>query len=300
MEKDHRQSAVAGSEFEDLHQRLLEFEQEQSKGGEKERALRASKTLLSQIAANYPNSYMSIIKKDLTIGFTSGQEFKKQNLNPGNFIGMTLEQVFGEKTSIVRDYYLKTFNGEETSFELYINDQYQHYKTVPLQNEAGEIEQILVVVENINERKQIELALQQSEDKYRTLFETMTQGVVYQDTDGRIISANPAAERILGLSLDQIQERTSLDSRWHSIHEDGTIFSGDTHPTMVALKTGKPVLNVIMGIFHPKEEDYRWISINAMPQFRNGDNKPYQVYATIEDVTEQKRAEAQSKRVAQE
>lgn len=35
MEKDHRQSAVAGSEFEDLHQSLLEFEQEQSKGGRK-------------------------------------------------------------------------------------------------------------------------------------------------------------------------------------------------------------------------------------------------------------------------
>ncbi len=43
--------------------------------------------------------------------------------------------------------------------------------------------------------------LKESEEKYRTLFETMVLGVVYQDTNGKIISANPAAEKILGLSF---------------------------------------------------------------------------------------------------
>jgi hypothetical protein len=35
--------------------------------------------------------------------------------------------------------------------------------------------------------------LRESEDKYRTLFQTMAQGVVYHDADGKIVSANPAA-----------------------------------------------------------------------------------------------------------
>ncbi|MHC4663720.1 MAG: PAS domain S-box protein [Planctomycetota bacterium] len=59
------------------------------------------------------------------------------------------------------------------------------------------------------------------EEKYRHLFENMAQGVVYQDSGGKIISANPAAERILGLSFDQMQGRESVDPRWKSIHEDG-------------------------------------------------------------------------------
>lgn len=144
--------------------------------------------------------------------------------------------------------------------------------------------------EEIAERKRSEEALKQSEEKYRTLFETMTQGVVYQDANGKIISANPAAERLLGLTLDQMQARTSTDPRWRSIHEDGSPFPGETHPAMVALRTGEEVRNVVMGVFDPKENRYRWININAAPQFRPGEGRPYQVYATFDDITERKRA----------
>ena len=45
---------------------------------------------------------------------------------------------------------------------------------------------------------QLEAVLRNSEERYRTLFETVAQGVVYQDAQGRITSANPAAQRILG------------------------------------------------------------------------------------------------------
>ena len=47
--------------------------------------------------------------------------------------------------------------------------------------------------------------LQENEEKYRLLFETMIQGVVYQDAEGNITNANPSAERLLGLSFDQMQ-----------------------------------------------------------------------------------------------
>ena len=141
------------------------------------------------------------------------------------------------------------------------------------------------------ERKQAEETIQEDEEKYRTLFETMLYGAVYQDDNGKIVSANPAAERILGLSVDQMQGRTSIDSRWKSIHEDGSDFPGDTHPAMVALRTGKPVKNEIMGVFHPETEEYCWININAIPQFKQGEKKPFQVYTTFEDITERKMVE---------
>jgi PAS domain S-box-containing protein len=134
-------------------------------------------------------------------------------------------------------------------------------------------------------------ALRESEERYRTLFETMVLGVVYQDIDGKIISANPAAEQILGLSIDQMQGRTSTDPLWKSIHEDGSDFPGEIHPAMVALKTGKIIKNVVMGVFDPKNEQTRWIDINATPQFKKDDKKPFQVYTTFEDITKRKKAE---------
>jgi len=112
--------------------------------------------LMRSIAENYPNSYISIINDDFTIGFTSGQEFVNQNLDPKQFIGCSIEDLFGDKSSIVREYYSKTLQGEEQSFELFMSNQNQLYKTVPLFSENGSINRILVVVENITSRKKIE------------------------------------------------------------------------------------------------------------------------------------------------
>ena len=147
------------------------------------------------------------------------------------------------------------------------------------------------VILDITERKNIEEMLLNSEEKYRNLFETMPTGVVYQDLQGKIISANPAAERILGLTFDQMKGRTSIDNRWRSIHEDGSDFAGEDHPSMVALKTGKEVMDMVMGVFNADDEEYRWINIHAVPQFRAGEDKPYQVYTIFEDITERKKFE---------
>ena len=129
------------------------------------------------------------------------------------------------------------------------------------------------------------------EEQFRALFETLAQGVVYQNAQGEIIAANPAAERILGLTLDQMQGRTSGDPRWRAVHADESAFPGETHPAMVALRTGQPVHNVIMGVYVPDEDLYRWLNVNAVPLFRTGEPAPYTVYTTFEDVTERKKIE---------
>ncbi len=118
-----------------------------------------------------------------------------------------------------------------------------------------------------------------------SLFQSMAIGIVYQDSTGKIISANQAAEELLGLTQDQLMGRTSMDPEWHAIHPDGTLFPGETHPAMQALQTGKPVYNTPMGVYHPLLKKYKWILINAYPEFNKDSDQPYQVYATFNDVT---------------
>jgi PAS domain S-box-containing protein len=145
-------------------------------------------------------------------------------------------------------------------------------------------------VSDITERKRAEEELRRSEEKHRMLFETMAQGVIFQDADDRIISVNPAAERILGLSFDQMQGRTSMDPRWRVIHEDGSDSAAETRPSVIALRTGKKAQE-ILAIFNPIKESWTWVSISAVPQFRPGESRPYQVYTTFEDITDRKQAE---------
>ncbi len=153
--------------------------------------------------------------------------------------------------------------------------------------------QFVTYVVDVTERKRAAAALIESEEKHRVLFETMSEGIVYEDADGTITSANPAAERLLGLSLDQLQGRTSLDPRWKAIHEDGSDWPGETHPIPAALRTGKPTTDDVQGVYNPQTGEYVWLSINATPEFRPGETRPFRAYAVFRNITERKRAERQ-------
>jgi diguanylate cyclase (GGDEF)-like protein/PAS domain S-box-containing protein len=151
------------------------------------------------------------------------------------------------------------------------------------------IDAALVFARDISMRRSAEHALREREAHYRTLFETMAQGVVYQDRQGRITAANPAAEEILGLSLDQMLGRSSIDPRWRAIHEDGSPFPGAAHPAMRALQTGKRASDT-MGVYRPGHDDWCWIIVEAVPRFRAKEARPDHVFTTFSDVTELRNA----------
>ena len=125
------------------------------------------------------------------------------------------------------------------------------------------------------------------------LFDSIPLGIVIQDAVGAIVGANPAAERILGLSLDQMRGRTSADSGWHAVREDGSPFPGCEHPAMVTLRTGQAVNDVVMGIRSPRGEALTWINIKSVPIDTGDDQPPAGVYTLFEDITARKAAEAE-------
>ncbi|MCY1021138.1 PAS domain S-box protein [Pyxidicoccus sp. MSG2] len=131
-------------------------------------------------------------------------------------------------------------------------------------------------------------ALGESEARYRAILAALDEGIVVQGRQGDIITANASAERILGLTLDQLTGRTSMDPRWRAIHEDGSPFAGDEHPAMVALRTGEPVRSVSMGVHRP-DGTLIWLSINAQPLHHPGEEEPAMAVASFFDVSEFKR-----------
>ena len=145
-------------------------------------------------------------------------------------------------------------------------------------------------------RERAEEALRESEERHRLLAETMLQGVVHQDADGKIIAMNPAAERILGKTREEFLGSTSVREEHHTIREDGLPFPGLEHPAMVALRTGQPLHGVVMGVFNPRMSAYRWISVDAVPLCCPGESSPSQVYTVFEDITVRRKTEAELER----
>lgn len=149
------------------------------------------------------------------------------------------------------------------------------------------LENYMCVLEGkIQQHLQAAESQRHKEEQYHLLFETMPVGVVCQDAAGRIVGANPAAGRILGLTQDQMLGNASYNPRWRAIRLDSNGFSRDELPAMISLKTGKPVADAVIGVFNPRDVRYHWVRINSVPLFKPGEDKPYQVYSTLVDITE--------------
>ncbi len=129
------------------------------------------------------------------------------------------------------------------------------------------------------------------EDRYRKLFENMSQGVFYQRADGSLIDCNPALLEMYGLTREQFLGRNLMDSNWKIASEDGSGLSSEQHPSMQALNTGKSVHGVIAGVYNPQSRKFVWLNINAIPLFKPGESKPYEVFVTLHDITERKEME---------
>ncbi len=143
----------------------------------------------------------------------------------------------------------------------------------------------------VDVRKRIQKKLLQSEEQFRFLFETMAQGVVVQDAESKILEANDAACEILGVSRDQLLGKSTYDPQWKLIHEDGSPLNPEEMPSNIALRTCKPVVEVLVGAYIPDKNIYHWILTSSTPKFNEGESKPSLTMTTFTNITEHKQVE---------
>ena len=143
-------------------------------------------------------------------------EFQYVGLNPAHehltgirsseLQGKTPEQLFPpDAAAIVRQHYWACIEaGETISYEECLPFQGQQTwwftSLTPLRDKQERIYRIIGSSINITERKLAEAALQQAEEKYRSIFENTDEGLYQTTPDGRYLSANPALARIYGYS----------------------------------------------------------------------------------------------------
>jgi PAS domain S-box-containing protein len=148
----------------------------------------------------------------------------------------------------------------------------------------------VVAFRDITEQMQTVEALRESEERYRSVVAAMQDGIVLLNADGSILACNTSAERILGLSADQMMGRTPLDPRWGAICADGSPFPDDARPPIITLRTGQPCSNVIMGVRKP-DGTLTWLSVNSQPLFQSDGSTLAGVVACFADITDRRRTE---------
>ncbi len=131
------------------------------------------------------------------------------------------------------------------------------------------------------------------------ILDTLTEGLVLQDADGRIRRWNPAAERLLGLTAEQFGARGRTPEGWWLVRPDGTPWESSILPNITALATGQSVSDVQIGVHHP-DGSVNWLRVSSHPVREHGEQPVSRVLSALTDITVEIEAETQRQSLVDE
>jgi PAS domain S-box-containing protein len=149
---------------------------------------------------------------------------------------------------------------------------------------------LLGAIFDVTARKTAEVALRESEERWRTTVDSANEGMLVYDRSLNVVAGNRAAERILGIALAELIGKAGFTSLLPCIREDGTPLGQDDRPTRITVRTGKPQTGKRVGIKRP-DGTVTWLSVNTALLRRLDETDYYGVVSTISDITAQRDAE---------
>jgi len=144
---------------------------------------------------------------------------------------------------------------------------------------------------DITGRKQAQLLLTASEEKYRTLVDNLSLGIVVHQPDTSVLFSNPIASTILGLSKEQMSGKIAMDPCWRFIKEDGSTLPPEGYPVVRMITSGESIHSQILGICRPDLTEPVWVLCDGYP-VKDEQGIFLQAVISFVDITERKQAEA--------
>ena len=175
---------------------------------------------------------------------------------------------------------------DQVDFRFFRQDQSSLWALVTSSNivsDTGEHSGTLAMITDITERRLAAIALSNSNQRMASVFGAVTNGLVVQSHDGRVLESNAAAERMLAVSR-------AGDSLWQAIREDGSTFEQHDHPVHITLSSGEAMRDVVMGVLQ-LDGNLCWLSVNT-EAIRDEYGKVGMVVASLTDITYHKRSES--------
>ncbi len=101
---------------------------------------------------------------------------------------------------------------------------------------------------------------------FTQLFNELGEAVLISDKDGKLVRANEAAARILGMSIEELTKLRHDSDIWKAYLEDGTPVPTEEMPAVRALREKRAVTNLELGVLRP-DGSLTWILESAAPLF---------------------------------
>ncbi|HKA55859.1 MAG TPA: PAS domain S-box protein, partial [Candidatus Binatia bacterium] len=155
-------------------------------------------------------------------------------------------------------------------------------RTRTIRNAAGEPVGFQGSYCDVTERKRMEKALQESEEKYRTIFAASPDFVYLTDTEGNLLDANPALLERAGLALEQLRQKNVRDFYAGGKPEE-------LEQLLAELRSGHTMKGVEIKARNLAGEVWDY-EIHAIPLGNHGEVSA--VLSVARDITERKRMEA--------
>ncbi len=124
----------------------------------------------------------------------------------------------------------------------------------PLFDAEGRLVGMLGVARDVTETRRAERALRDSEAHYRSVVSVLSEGVFVCDAEGKVLSCNPAAERLVGLKQSEWQGRAVVAPGWSMRRPDGSPMPAEESPPGRVLAGGPAQHEVLLNTVSPKGE----------------------------------------------
>jgi PAS domain S-box-containing protein len=162
-----------------------------------------------------PSSVL-IVDRDMRIVYTNRNFLEKSRRLKSNTIGYRLEEIFPPiiiEQIPITDQIRQVFNtqkptkGQRMSFRAPgVSMRIYYYRIVPFPWE-GSVECVVLLMDDVTEQIQLSEEVGRVQRHISSIVESASDIVLSTDIDGKILSWNPAAERISGYTFEEVREQ---------------------------------------------------------------------------------------------